>query len=57
LGILIASPTSNIEYLLRDRFGYRWALAGFEIATILLLGIVVWFGREAHGKEFRKLSA
>ena len=57
LGILFASPTNNIEYALRDHFGYRWALAGFEIATIIGLAIVVWFGREAHGKEFRKLSA
>jgi SHS family lactate transporter-like MFS transporter len=56
LGILIASPTNNIEYALRDHFGYRWALAGFEIVTIILLAVVVWFGREAHGKEFRKLS-
>jgi SHS family lactate transporter-like MFS transporter len=56
LGILFASGTNNFEYALRDHFGYRWALAGFEIATILGLAIVVWFGREAHGKEFRKLS-
>ena len=28
LGILFASPTNSIEYALRDRFGYSWALAG-----------------------------
>ena len=56
LGILFASGTNNIEYALRDRYGYRWALAGFEIATILGLAVVVWFGREAHGKSFAKLS-
>lgn len=56
LGILVASPTNNIEYALRDLFGYRWALAGFEIVTILGLAIVVWFGREAHGKQFTRGS-
>lgn len=57
LGILFASGTNNIEYALRDRYGYHWALAGFEIAVIVGLAIVVWFGREAHGKQFTKLSA
>lgn len=54
LGILFASPTNSIEYALRDHFGYRWALAGFEIATIVGLAIVVWFGQEAHGKQFTR---
>jgi SHS family lactate transporter-like MFS transporter len=57
LGILFASPTNNIEFALRDHYGYRWALAGFEIATILGLAIVVWFGREAHGKQFSARQA
>ena len=55
LGILFASGTNSIEYALRDHYGYRWALAGFEIATILGLAVVVWFGREAHGKQFSRL--
>src|SRR5262249_16226160 len=41
LGILFAAPTNNIEYALRDKFGYAWALAAFEIANIFLLGTVV----------------
>jgi MFS transporter, SHS family, lactate transporter len=57
LGILFASGTNSIEYALRDRYGYRWALAGFEIFTIVALAVVVWFGREAHGKQFSKLNA
>ena len=57
LGILFASGTNTIEYALRDHYGYRWALAGFEIFTIVALAVVVWFGREAHGKAFSKLSA
>ena len=52
LGILIAAPTNNIEYALRSKFGYHWALAGFEIATMILLGAVVVMGRENHGKDF-----
>jgi MFS transporter, SHS family, lactate transporter len=52
LGILFAAPTNNIEYALRDRFGYAWALAAFEIANILLLATVVALGSEHRGKEF-----
>jgi SHS family lactate transporter-like MFS transporter len=52
LGILLASPTNNIEYKLRDLFGYRWALAAFEIANIVVLAIVVSLGSEQKGKSF-----
>ena len=52
LGILFASPTNNIEYALRNHFGYQWALAGFEGANIVLLTIVILLGREQKGKQF-----
>jgi len=52
LGILVASPVNSIEYALRDHFGYARALAGFEVANIILLTIVVSFGPESKGKEF-----
>ncbi len=52
MGILIAAPTNTIEYALRDRFGYAWALAAFEIVTIVLLGMVVALGGEKKGKSF-----
>jgi MFS transporter, SHS family, lactate transporter len=52
LGILIASPTNSIEYALRDKVGYAWAMAGFEIAVIVIGGIVIAFGREKKGKDF-----
>jgi len=52
LGILFASPTSNIEHALKDAVGYQWALAGFEIAVMVLLAIVVMLGREHKGKSF-----
>jgi MFS transporter, SHS family, lactate transporter len=52
LGILFAAPTNNIEYALRDRLGYAWALAVFEIVNILLLAAVVALGSEQKGKSF-----
>jgi SHS family lactate transporter-like MFS transporter len=56
LGILIASPTNTIEYALRDHVGYAWAMAGFEIAVILIGGTVIALGREQKGKDFLKGS-
>jgi SHS family lactate transporter-like MFS transporter len=52
LGILFAAPTNNIEYALRDRVGYAWALAAFETANILLLATVILLGSERKGKSF-----
>jgi SHS family lactate transporter-like MFS transporter len=52
LGILIASPTSSIQYALRDRFGYQWAIAGFEIVTIVVLVVLLWRGKENHSRSF-----
>ena len=54
LGNFVASPVNKIEYALRDRWGYSWALAGFEIAVITLLAIVVSLGPERKGQEFVK---
>jgi MFS transporter, SHS family, lactate transporter len=52
LGILIAAPTNSIEYALRERFGYQWALAGFEILTIVALVLLLWRGAEEHSRSF-----
>ena len=52
LGILFAAPTNWIEFTLRDRLGYSWALAAFETANIILLAIVVALGREDKGRDF-----
>jgi len=52
LGILFASPTNSVEFALHHRFGYQWALAGFEIVTILSLAVLLLSGTEAHGREF-----
>ena len=52
LGILFAAGTNTIEYALRDKLGYGWALAGFEAANIALLITVVALGQEKKGKSF-----
>jgi SHS family lactate transporter-like MFS transporter len=52
LGILFAAPTNTIEYALRERFGYQWALAGFEIVTIVALVLLLWRGAEEHSRSF-----
>jgi SHS family lactate transporter-like MFS transporter len=52
MGILFAAPTNSVEFYLRDHVGYRWALASFEITTMVLLGIVVLLGHEEKGKHF-----
>jgi len=57
LGILIAAPTNTIEYALRDRLGYGWALAGFEIVNIALLITVLALGSEKKGKSFLRTGS
>jgi SHS family lactate transporter-like MFS transporter len=52
LGILLASPTNTIQYALRDRVGYQWAIAGFEIVTIAVLAVLLWQGKEKHSRSF-----
>jgi SHS family lactate transporter-like MFS transporter len=52
LGILLAAPTNSIEYALRDRFGYQWALAGFEAVTMVVLMVLISLGRERRGRSF-----
>jgi SHS family lactate transporter-like MFS transporter len=52
LGILLAAPTNSIQYALHVRFGYQWAIAGFEIVTILTLATLLCLGSEAHGRSF-----
>jgi MFS transporter, SHS family, lactate transporter len=54
LGILFASPTNNIQYALRDRVGYQWAIAGFEVVTILTLAVLLLLGTERHGRSFMR---
>ncbi len=57
LGVLVASPAVSFEYLLRDHFGYPWALTLFESCVIVSLIIIFAFGPERHGRNFRSVSS
>jgi len=52
IGILLAASTPTVEFALRDRLGYPWALASFELVVIAGLALLLIFGRENHGKSF-----
>ncbi len=52
LGVLLASPATVVEFKLRDRFGYPWALTIFEAGTIVLMIAIVWTGPEARDRSF-----
>ncbi|HXJ93459.1 MAG TPA: MFS transporter [Terriglobia bacterium] len=54
LGSLVGSPANTIEYALRNRLGYEWALLAFEGFTIIALFFVFAFGPEQKGKSFLK---
>jgi SHS family lactate transporter-like MFS transporter len=56
LGVLVASPATAIEFVLRDRFGYPWALTIFETAVIVVMIAVFWFGPEARNRSFLHAS-
>lgn len=52
LGVLLASPATVVEFMLRGRFGYPWALTTFETGTIVLMIVIFWFGPEARDRSF-----
>src|SRR5271165_3547823 len=52
IGILLAASTPAVEFALRDRLGYPWALTSFELVVIAGLALLLIFGRENHGKSF-----
>jgi SHS family lactate transporter-like MFS transporter len=52
LGILFAAPTNSVEFALRNRVGYEWALAGFEVVVILVLAGLLFGGTERLGRDF-----
>ena len=52
LGTLLSSPAVAVEFRLRDRFGYPWALTIFEAAVIILMIVIFWFGPEARNRSF-----
>ena len=52
LGIVLAARTPVIEFQLKSYMSYPWALAGFEMVTILGLAAVVLLGPERHRRSF-----
>jgi SHS family lactate transporter-like MFS transporter len=52
IGILLAASTPTVEFALRDRLGYSWALTSFELVVIAGLALLLVFGRENRGKSF-----
>jgi SHS family lactate transporter-like MFS transporter len=56
LGVLLASPATAIEFMLRDRFGYPWALTMFEGTVIVLMIVIFWLGPEARDRNFFRES-
>ena len=52
VGILFAASTPTVEFALRDRLGYPWALTSFELVVMALLSLLLLFGRERHGRSF-----
>jgi SHS family lactate transporter-like MFS transporter len=52
IGILLAASTPTVEFAMRDRLGYPWALTSFELVVITGLALLLIFGRENRGKSF-----
>jgi MFS transporter, SHS family, lactate transporter len=52
VGILLASATPTVEFALRDRLGYAWALTAFELVVIAALSLMLIFGAEKRGRSF-----
>ncbi|MGD0740560.1 MAG: MFS transporter [Terracidiphilus sp.] len=51
LGMLIGAPSVSVEFALRRTFGYSWALAAFEIASIAALAVLCAWGPEKKDRE------
>jgi SHS family lactate transporter-like MFS transporter len=54
LGTLIGARAPVVEFALSSRFGYSWALAGFEIIAIVALIFILALGKERKGRNFHR---
>ena len=54
LGTLIGARAPVVEFGLSARYGYQWALAGFEICTIVALIFILALGKERKGRSFHR---
>jgi SHS family lactate transporter-like MFS transporter len=52
VGILFAASTPTVEFALRDRLGYAWALTAFELVVMFALSLMLVFGMEKRGRSF-----
>jgi len=52
IGILLAAGTPTVQFALRDRLGYAWALTAFELIVIAALSVTLLFGIENRGRSF-----
>jgi SHS family lactate transporter-like MFS transporter len=51
LGMLFGAPSVGIEFALRNKLGYSWALTAFVVCTIVVLFVVCGFGPERRGRD------
>jgi SHS family lactate transporter-like MFS transporter len=51
LGMLLGASSVGIEFALRRAFGYSWALAAFEVASIAALFVLCALGPERKDRE------
>ena len=54
LGMLMASTSITLEYALRHRLGYPWALTTFEASIIVALLALFILGLEKLERDFRQ---
>jgi len=52
IGILLAALTPTLQFTLRNRLGYAWALTAFELVVIAGLALMLLFGSERRGRSF-----
>jgi MFS transporter, SHS family, lactate transporter len=57
IGILLAASTPTVEFALRDRLGYPWALTSFELVVMTGLALLLIFGPENYGRSFLRDDA
>jgi SHS family lactate transporter-like MFS transporter len=57
VGILLAASTPSVQFALRDRLGYAWALTAFELCVIAALSVMLVFGAEKRGRSFVREAA
>jgi MFS transporter, SHS family, lactate transporter len=54
MGTLFGARAPGAEFALSARYGYQWALAGFEIFTIVALIVILALGKERKGRSFHR---